>query len=77
MIEERWGLPPRTVRDACARSLADVLVLNLPVLVAPRFAVPGKTFDHLCPLPVVLSLVTVLGEEGKSLYSLAKIFGFI
>lgn len=77
MIEDRWGLPPLTVRDAGARSLADVLDLNHPVLDAPRFAVPGESYEHLCPLPDVLTLDTVLGEEWKSLYSLAKNFGFI
>src|SRR3569833_3112835 len=59
MIEDRWGLPPLTVRAAGARSLADVLDLNHPVLDAPRFAVPGESYEHLCPLPDVLTLDTV------------------
>lgn len=77
MIEDRWNLPRLTVRDATANSLANVLNFNSPNVEAPRFAVPGESYDRLCPLPDVLTLDSVLGNNWKDLYALAKSLGWI
>jgi phospholipase C len=50
LIEWRWDLPPLTVRDASANSLADGLDFSHPQLEAPTFAVPGLNQHQICPL---------------------------
>ena len=47
MIEERWKLPPLTVRDATANNLAGALTGNAN-LRAPRYQVPAGPFGGPC-----------------------------
>lgn len=52
MIESRWNLRPLTVRDASARSLAEVLDFGSAAnFAAPRFLVPPGPFGGPCPVP--------------------------
>jgi phospholipase C len=52
MIEARWNLRPLTVRDASARSLAEVLDFGSPANYnVPRFLVPQGPFGGPCPVP--------------------------
>lgn len=77
MIEDRWNLPRLTVRDATANSLAEVLDFNRPNVHAPRFSVPGESYERVCPLPEILTLDDLLGNEWKDLHAQARSLGFI
>jgi phospholipase C len=50
MIENRWGLPPLTVRDRTANDLGAELTAR-PDLRAPDYEVPAGPFGAPCALP--------------------------
>ncbi len=48
MIEDRWSLPPLTVRDASANSLAGALAAGRPDVRASQYDVPAGPFGGPC-----------------------------
>ena len=70
MIEQRWSLPPLTVRDRTANSLAEVLNFSSPTLRAPHYNVAAGPFGAPCGTPS-------LGEENWSaVLALARATGW-
>jgi len=70
MIEQRWSLPPLTVRDGTANSLAEVLNFSSTSLNAPQYNVPAGPFGAPCGTPST-------GEENwSSLLALARSTGW-
>lgn len=51
LIEDRWHLPPLTVRDQHANSLALALDFASPSQVAPTYTVPSGKFGAACTSP--------------------------
>ncbi len=77
MIEDRWNLPPLTVRDRTAFSLADVLDFGQTNLAAPRFDVPAGPFGDLCsPLAAATARTNRPNEEWDVLADMARKYGF-
>jgi phospholipase C len=71
MIEERWALPPLTVRDQSANNLAEVLDFSTPSRPPSRYAVPPGPFGAPCGAPSAGS-----AEEGAALLALARSTGW-
>jgi phospholipase C len=53
LIEDRWGLPALTQRDATANSLANALDFAAPKAIAPKYNVPTLDSGAVCPPPTV------------------------
>ena len=57
MIEQRWGLPPLTVRDRTANDLGGELPPARPSA-APAYDVPAGPFGGACPAPPPVATTT-------------------
>ncbi|HEY7394126.1 MAG TPA: alkaline phosphatase family protein [Gemmatimonadaceae bacterium] len=69
MVEERWGLPSLSARDAGANSLANVLDFTQEPRSAPQYPVPPIAAGTACPVTSVVasasaSLSVPRGESG-------------
>jgi phospholipase C len=71
MIEERWSLPPLTVRDQTANSLAGALDFSTTNTSVSTYPVPPGPFGAPCGTP------PALGEEDfAGLLALARSTGW-
>jgi phospholipase C len=69
MVEDRWGLPSLSTRDAGANSLANVLDFTQEPRSAPQYPVPPIAAGTACPVTSVVasasaSLSVPRGESG-------------
>ena len=85
LIEERWNLPPLTVRDASALSLGTALDFEQQQRTAPEYAVEPVLAGAACPGTGVLTASGIPGgsarnaatvDEWSQLYDLAKRSGW-